>query len=246
MTRKSHKVVSFNLRFGSANDAKDSWEFRRSIFYNNISSIKPDIMGTQEGLHWQLEEILYGIGQQYKYVGCGREDGQLQGEYTALVYDSTKYDIISSNSFWLSNTPQLPSKSWDSNLNRVTTWAHMRCIHDNSEIVVYNTHLDWESCKARDNGIVLIIEHAKKWGSKPIVILGDFNCDYLSTVYKTMRVAKTTLTVLMTIKEHIMDLQVTLKGIELILFGLITNLNFYSQKLIVIMNKDAIQVITLV
>eukprot|EP00835_Amoeboradix_gromovi_P001205 NODE_50_length_27150_cov_0.307308.p10 type:complete len:255 gc:universal NODE_50_length_27150_cov_0.307308:24414-25178(+) len=171
-----HKLVTFNLRFGSANDGPNSWEFRRSVFYNNIKALEPDVMGTQEGLEWQLNEILFGIGPRYSYVGQGRDGGNT-GEYCAIFYNNLKYEELQHGSFWLSDTPNIPSRSWDSNLNRICTWVELRIMNTNDSFFIYNTHLDWESSISRDLSIPVILEHIgqKKLEEDKVIVMGDFN-----------------------------------------------------------------------
>ena len=186
--RDSLQLVTFNVRFGSADDGSNSWEYRRSIFYNNVRLLAPGIMATQEGLFWQLEEILYGIGSNYKYVGSGRDDGKQGGEYCAIIYDSTKYKVLQNGTFWLSDTPATPGPTWNSGMHRICTWAQFENIHSHAKLIIYNTHLDWESMESQAKSIPLIMSYTKQWTEKDgnIVVTGDFNANKNSVAYGLM------------------------------------------------------------
>src|SRR4051812_6573848 len=66
------RVMSFNVRFGTALDGGNSWPFRRELLFKTIEAFGPDLLGTQEVLAFQgrqLHERLKG----YDIVGVGRE-----------------------------------------------------------------------------------------------------------------------------------------------------------------------------
>ena len=186
---QQHKVISYNIRYGSANDGNNSWEFRRSVFYNHVNQLDLDIMGIQEGLHWQLQEMKYGLNSKYDYVGVGRDDGNKLGEYCAIWYHTEKYTILQHGTFWLRENSETPGPAFDSNVNRICTWAQLQDKNTKDKLIVHNAHFDWESASSQRKSVDLIIKFVKKWKSEngKIIVLGDFNADQNSHVAEKMR-----------------------------------------------------------
>ena len=63
----------------------------------------------------------------YDYIGVGRDDGKEKGEHSAIFYRTDKFDVIEKGDFWLSETPDVPSKGWDAVLPRICSWGHFKC-----------------------------------------------------------------------------------------------------------------------
>jgi len=98
------QIMSFNTRYGSARDGANSWWNRREPVFRTIREAAPDVVGLQEALRFQIDEIrraLPGYGE----VGVGR-DGGTAGEYSAILYRTERLDIDESGTFWLSDTPR--------------------------------------------------------------------------------------------------------------------------------------------
>ena len=125
---------------------------------------------------FQIEEILEHCPG-YDYVGRTREIDGKSGEATPLLYKPENWNLIDYDTRWLSETPDIPgSKSWDSSLPRVFTYAKFRRKSDDREIVVYNTHYDHISAWARHESSKTIISHMKQqYSQEDIFLLGDFN-----------------------------------------------------------------------
>jgi len=104
------KVMSFNIRYGTANDGENSWENRKDFLVDVIEEEDADIIGTQEALRFQLDYIKESLSD-YGVFGVGRDDGQEAGEYSAILYRLERFDSVESGTFCLSDTPGVPS-SW--------------------------------------------------------------------------------------------------------------------------------------
>ena len=51
-------VMSFNIRYDNPEDSLDNWKYRKDRAANAIRFYVVDILGTQEVLHYQLEELI--------------------------------------------------------------------------------------------------------------------------------------------------------------------------------------------
>lgn len=169
------RVMSFNIRYGKANDGDDAWPNRHKLVASTIRTFSPDLLGTQETLPFQAEYISSEFPE-YSKVGWTREKNP-NGEQCAIFYRTERFELVDSGQFWLSETPEKKySRSWDSSLPRVATWAVLRDRNDSSkELVHCNTHFDHRGAKARLESARLIYERAEELDGVPIILTGDFN-----------------------------------------------------------------------
>lgn len=178
-------VMSFNIRYDNPEDRLDNWMFRKDrvagvIRFNNV-----DILGTQEVLHNQLEDLKKRLPE-YDVIGVGREDGKEKGEYSALWYKKERFDLLDSGNFWLSETPEVAgSKGWDGACERIATWGKFKDKISGKEYFILNTHLDHVGVAARREGVNLILDRMQKLsGGWAVIVTGDFNSVPSSDVVK--------------------------------------------------------------
>lgn len=171
------RVMSFNIRYGTAADGADAWDKRREFLIEVIREFRPDLLGTQEVLAEQADYLREKLTD-YTLVGVGRDDGQRKGEFSAALYRQDRFEPVASGTFWLSETPNVPgSKSWDSSLPRVATWVKLRDREAGGrEIMFLNTHWDHRGRQARvEAGKIIrrwLDEHARGCEA---VVTGDLN-----------------------------------------------------------------------
>jgi len=170
------KVMSFNIRLGSANDGDDSWPHRRELVAETIRAYAPDFLGLQEAERAQLDELLKAFPE-YAAIGVGRAaDGG--GEYSSVLYRRSRFDVASSGTYWLSPMPSEPgSKGWGNGPPRICTWVRVFDRQTERRFYVYNTHWDHRSQPARLQGAQLMAERiaAREAPSDPFLVMGDFN-----------------------------------------------------------------------
>lgn len=169
-------VMSFNIRYGTAKDGENSWPNRRELVFDVVRSHRPDVLGLQEALRFQVDEILETLPE-YEGFGVGRDDGKAKGEHSTILFLKDRFRRVAGATFWLSDTPQVvASKSWGNDTTRVCTWV--RLIEKDSElpITVYNVHLDHRSQRSRERAVELVADRIRsRSGLDPFVVLGDFN-----------------------------------------------------------------------
>jgi endonuclease/exonuclease/phosphatase family metal-dependent hydrolase len=170
--------MTFNIRYGTARDGKNAWPNRRALAVRVIRDSHPVIVGLQEALRFQLDEIRAKMPV-YGEVGVGRDDGAQAGEYAAILYDRYRLQPLEKGHFWLSDTPEVPgSMTWGNRFPRIVTWARFRDQQTSETFAVYNTHWDHESQVARENGARLLLERMATRAAtrEPLLLLGDLNC----------------------------------------------------------------------
>ena len=139
-----------------------------------IGGYAPDVLGLQEANSFQLEELSNEFPQ-YGQVGEGSMGGS-KGQHSAILFLEERFKLTDSGSFWLSENPTQPSKSWRSAHHRICTWAELLGRETDRTLYIYNTHMDDGSREARENGARTIMEHIQgKVQAAPFVFMGDFN-----------------------------------------------------------------------
>ena len=172
----SIRVMSYNVRLGVAKDGDNSWENRREATPAMLRDIRPAVFGVQEAYDFQIAYILEQCPE-YKAVGVGRDDGKSDGEHMSVFYDSTRIELLNWGTYWLSETPDVPSFGWDAKCRRTATWTLLREIASGQKFYFVNTHLDHIGVMARKNGLALIYNKIKEMNPSglPMVLTGDFN-----------------------------------------------------------------------
>jgi endonuclease/exonuclease/phosphatase family metal-dependent hydrolase len=169
-------VVSYNVRYGTAEDGENHWTLRRESLFELLRGLDADLVGLQEALAFQVAEILTALPR-YASVGVGRDDGRAAGEHAAILFDRTRLRVAESGTFWFSDTPQVPaSRSWGNRIPRIATWARF-VDHDGSSFWVWNVHLDHQSQPSRERSTELLAARiaARTPATEPVVVTGDFN-----------------------------------------------------------------------
>lgn len=169
------KVMTYNIKYDDKRDSINNWEKRKDRVVGLLQYHLPDIFGTQEGLHHQLEDIGSDLPA-FKYLGVSRDDGDKKGEYSAFFYNIIKFKPLESGTFWLSKTPDVPSKGWDAAFPRVCSWAKLEVIESGQQFLVFNTHFDHVGEIARLESTKLILKKIKEMAKGiPVILMGDFN-----------------------------------------------------------------------
>lgn len=168
-------VMSFNIRYGTANDGPDRWELRRDQLFALLRAEGPDVIGLQEALHFQIDEILAALPD-YRMAGVGRSDGGQSGEYAAILYRASRLGVRQTSTFWFSDTPEIvKSNTWGAALERICTWALFDDKHG-TPFYLFNLHLDHVSQPAREkSGGLLLTRMAARSPVLPVIVTGDFN-----------------------------------------------------------------------
>lgn len=176
------KIVTFNIRCDHKQDGKNNFEYRKPIIKNCLMENKPDVACFQEMLPhmalW-LSEVL----KDYQLVGCGREK-DLTGEQMTVAFRRDRYEMVSMDTYWLSNTPYLPGSRYEeqSNYPRTATQLLLKEKDTNAVYLIVNTHLDHKSSKARLLGMECVLDKIRQtqiqWkaiGKLPVILCGDMN-----------------------------------------------------------------------
>lgn len=167
------RIMTFNVRcFGLENLPRRAREY---YVAETIRKAQADSFGVQEATPTWMKYLEKEIGDKYGYVGVGRTNGKNSGEYSAVFYLKDKYEVVDSDTFWLSETPEKPSKGWDANIKRICTWAVLKNKETGEQYVHLNAHFDHQGEEARKNSVDMILEKVKEYKDLPVVFTADMN-----------------------------------------------------------------------
>ena len=167
-------IMSANVRCWAPDDLfKKSWFYRANLLIEDVNSVKPDIIGFQE-VTWMHYDYLQDAMPDYDSEIAYRDDFILS-EGCPIFYRTDKYEKIDSGSFWLSETPDVMSKSWGAAHYRICSYVILEDKATSKQFVVFNTHLDHVSDEARIEGIKVVLSKIEQFGNLSAFLMGDLN-----------------------------------------------------------------------
>lgn len=181
-------VMSFNIRYGTADDGDNSWQYRNKQLIELVERSSPDLIGFQEVLKFQLDELMVALPE-YSMIGVSRE-GNWEDEFSAIFYKKSILSPKKSNTYWLSDTPEVPSKGWGNDIMRIVTWAEFKHIPSDRSFYFFNAHFDHISQPSRLKGAHQLIETINNRDHPyPVIITGDFNAGEENEAIKVIQAA---------------------------------------------------------
>ena len=183
---RSLKVMTFNIRYDEPRDKENAWPNRKELVAGLILRHQTDIVGVQEALKSQLVD-LGNLLPDYSWVGVGRADGKDGGEFSAIFYRKDSFKSLDTSTFWLSETPTVPSTGWDAALPRIVTWAKLQDLRTKKNFFVFNTHFDHRGEKARTQSSRLLLALVSQIAKNlPVIVTGDFNFTESAEAYQVL------------------------------------------------------------
>lgn len=187
-------VCTYNVRYknNGDTDAGNGWNTRRTYLINLVNFQQPDLLGVQEALNAQMNDMANGLNG-YAYVGVGRDNGTTGGEYSAIFYRKERMVLLDHGDFWLSDTPWKPSNGFPSKggattYKRICTWGKFYDKLAKRVVYHFNTHLDLDETN-RQQSFYLIKQRIQeiagdRYSSTPVIISGDYNAVQTGEAYK--------------------------------------------------------------
>lgn len=180
-------VGSYNIRYKNGGDsiAGNVWAKRCQVICDQVNFMSPDVFGAQEVLHGQLLDMLKCLDG-YDYIGVGRDDGNMGGEYACILYKTDRVRLLDQGNFWLSETPDRPGLGWDAACVRICTWGKFagQTATNDEAFYFFNLHMDHVGVMARREGAKLIVRKIREIAQgAPVIVTGDFNVDQKDEIY---------------------------------------------------------------
>lgn len=185
------QVMSFNVRQSHVKEADpaNNWENRKEACLEMLRQRGPDLVGFQEAqFKGQWSWLRDTLSAEYGSVGIGRDNGVDKGETSGILYRRAVLTLLDSGTFWVSETPDVPSASFDEKYNRSLTWGLFKLNKGGKKFYYFNTHLGltWTSQK---EGIALIVRKMREINPDglPLIFSGDLNTDISSAAFNPLK-----------------------------------------------------------
>ncbi|WP_375562035.1 endonuclease/exonuclease/phosphatase family protein [Bernardetia sp. OM2101] len=178
----TYNILNDNPKFSSNSPKK--WSNRKGNIIKLIKKHRPDLLAIQEAKINQIEDIKNDLNY-LEYYGKSASKNEDFGEQTGIFFNKERFELLDKNTFWLSETPHIYSKSWGSSHHRICSYVKLRDTKNNKITLHFNTHLDHKSELARSEGITLILQKIRqlKNDDDVVILTGDFNSIPNSAVY---------------------------------------------------------------
>jgi endonuclease/exonuclease/phosphatase family metal-dependent hydrolase len=181
------RIATYNIRYDNPRDSGNLWVDRLPRIVDLLRYHDFDILGTQEGLTHQLDQLKKELDG-YEMYGIGRDDGKKAGEHSAIFYKKGVFDLLDKGDFWLSSTPDVPGKGWDANINRICSWIKLKEKSTKNIFFVFNVHFDHQGTIARRESSRLLIEKIPSVTKDlPFILMGDLNGNQESEWYSMLQ-----------------------------------------------------------
>ena len=176
-TSEKVNIMTYNIRLDTETDGINMWDNRKEGIVSLIKEEDVDILGIQEALPDQIDYLSNQL-KDYNYIGEGRNGGN-SGEYSAIYFKSERISLKEEETFWLSETPRVPSIGWDAAIKRIVTLGVFYIKNSKKELIVYNTHFDHIGKVAREKSAIMILNHITKnnYLDKSLIVMGDLNAN---------------------------------------------------------------------
>lgn len=181
------RVMTFNIRYGTANDGDNRWDLRKNAVREFLLEQNADIIGFQEAMLSQVE-FFASMLPTHKFVSRGRRVDPKIDEAVPVFYNAQKFDLLGSNTFWLSDTPNVPESSgWGNTIPRIATWVHLRHVVSGRDLLFLNTHYDYQPNPSQLKGSLLITDFLRQQNIRNVIISGDFNINDQNPAIPSLR-----------------------------------------------------------
>jgi len=182
------KVASYNIQYAKTPTGR-YWQSRKDGAKNLLAYHDFDIVGLQEIHPHQIE---YFMPKHCAQIGMGMNSTNKDRIGSApIMYRKDKVELLKWGVFWISETPEVMSKGWDTSQRRICTWGEFKDKASGKKLFYFNTHLDHRGKVARVEGVKLLMKKIPEIaGDTPFVLTGDFNIALNSAPIKPMLESK--------------------------------------------------------
>jgi len=180
-----------------------TWEERKLLYAQVLRNAQPALIGLQEVTPRQLQFLRAQLPEftaltvpvtdpdpdllstwQAKYARLGLP--QIPSPYEIVLFYRTEvFDLLASDHWWLSPTPDRPLHRLRQRRPRVVLWARLQHCPSSREFMIFNTHIDHrclrpmiELCREQLTAFVV--------RGLPLIFAGDFNFNPADANYASL------------------------------------------------------------
>ena len=181
------RVMSYNIRCADVNG--EPVQQRTDPGVRQILEVMPDSVGIQEATAFWMKYLDENLTL-YDWVGIDRDNGgdpMSGGEVNPIFYLKSRWKLLDTGTFWLSDTPDVPSYGPGAACRRVCTWAKLQNRVTKEVYVHVNSHFDHVSEEARAAGAEIVSTYiGEHFADVPVVFTADMNSRAIKAAYAIM------------------------------------------------------------
>ena len=163
-------IMTLNLRFGLANDGLNGWSFRKPALAELLSRFPLDFLCLQEVNDFQAKDVSAMLSG-FRCIGLRSPAPRFW--QNNLIYYHSRWSCDFEDHFFLSPTPDIPSRFRESRWPRQCTWGRFGI--GGCFIRLVTTHFDFDEAVQKKMAQVLLKRLSGISEPGPTVITGDFN-----------------------------------------------------------------------
>jgi endonuclease/exonuclease/phosphatase family metal-dependent hydrolase len=172
-------VFSLNLRFGLADDGPNGWHYRKPFFPLLLNQYPSDFYAFQEVNDFQARDLQAFLSD-YHFIGQRRSAPAYW--QNNLIFYHRNWQCSEQYHFYLSRTPNIPSKFDDSKWPRQCTMGVFQ--QANRQVLCVNTHFDFTEKVQEKSARLILSRLSTRSVTEPTIIMGDFNTSPNSQCYR--------------------------------------------------------------
>ncbi len=167
------RVMSFNVCCDD--HVEHNWHERKNSVLSVIRFHRADLIGFQEPSLSQIDDLTNALPEYLVFAGMTMKEGET-ATHDAVFFRKNRFELLDSGFFFLSPTPEEPSKGWEAKFPRGTAWVKLFDKRSGKNLYFFNTHFDYHSRIARDESAQLLRKKVTEIaGREPFIVAGDFN-----------------------------------------------------------------------
>jgi endonuclease/exonuclease/phosphatase family metal-dependent hydrolase len=179
-TQKSDfSVMTLNLRFGLADDGPNGWLYRKKLLPHLFADHPTDFIACQEANDFQVEDLT-AILDGYHLIGWRQPAPSFW--QNNIIFAKKVWCVQDWEHFYLSHTPNVPSRRRDSRWPRQCTMGTFE--RSSHRLTCINTHFDFEEPTQVFSAKLIRNRWQQRSNPLPAVLLGDFNASMGSSHYR--------------------------------------------------------------
>lgn len=159
-----------------------------------ISKYLPGIIALQEPAKNFMDLTANHLGEYYgillgkpRHGEGGQDDNTAANSYAPILYAKDRYEVISWETKWMTDTPDTVSKQPEADHYRIYTAAVMRDLRTGERFLVVNVHMSYTSDAVRFAELKTLFRSLNaSYTDLPVFVMGDMNCNSSSQTYRLM------------------------------------------------------------
>ena len=172
-------IITLNLRFGLADDGKNSWNNRKKIFPHFLNDYSTDFYSFQEANSFQIDFLQNNLPD-YQFIG--KKDNTPKFWQDNIIFYKKNWTCIKQDHFFLSHTPDIPSRLINSKWPRQCTMGLFE--KKGVKLICLNTHFDFDENIQAQTAEFILKRMLGYPSSCPVILTGDFNATPMSKCYQ--------------------------------------------------------------